>query len=171
MNILGLPGRNDATGPWMDRILSNVASNSDRHETQYYQAWQNNTEVDEDYELAKAAGFQPDLIIAKSLGTLLTLIGYHRKVLTASHCVLIGIPVSNLQAEEHEMLSDWQMTGVKTLFIQQTNDVTGSVAALNDIVPNSKKITVREIPGEDHVYGDVDELVTLIQDWIAADPV
>ena len=171
MNILGLPGRNDATGPWMDRILSNVASNSDRYETQYYQAWQNNTEVDEDYELAKAAAFQPDLIIAKSLGTLLTLIGYQRNLLQASRCVLIGIPASNLRAEEIKMLSDWQVTGVKTLFIQQTSDVTGSFAALKDILPNSTSITVKEIPGEDHVYGDVDELVILIQDWITADPV
>ena len=167
MNILGLPGKNSATGPWMEEILSQIDLPEDTRNTQYYKAWQEaGSEIDEVVELDLAAGFDPNLIVAKSMGSILTLIGVGAGKLKPTACVLIGVPVNGLLETEKSVLQNWQDTGISLLCIQQTSDVTGTYEQLEDLAPEANGlVTLVEIAGSDHVYSDVPELTQIINKW------
>ncbi len=166
MNILGLPGKNDATGPWMEKILSGVSSQNDVVVTQYYKAWQvPGSEIDEFLELKLAADFRPHLLVAKSMGSIIAILGASTGKLVPEKCVLIGVPVDSLREDEKSALSSWSAAGVNTLFIQQSADLTGSYQNLADVVSPSPNVTFVEIDGSDHVYGDTEQIAEIINDW------
>lgn len=166
MKILGLPGQNDATGPWMDDILSGIRGDDDQTLTQYYECWgKPGSQLDLRLELDKASRFSPDLVVAKSLGAVLTLMGVSNGSLTPRECVLIGVPVRGLQAPGREALSRWHERAVRTLFIQQADDVVGGFGELAKLVPESKDCTMVRVAGGDHIYRDTAELIRLINEW------
>ncbi|MEX1237334.1 MAG: hypothetical protein WD994_03590 [Pseudomonadales bacterium] len=166
MKILGLPGINPATGPWMDSILERVANERDDANTQYYEFWNSpDDHIDAPAELVRAAAAAPELIIAKSMGTLLTLRGVAESILAPKACVLIGIPVGGDRELERSILSGWHERDIPTLFIQQQADITGTFDELTAVLTASGHLQTVSIPGSDHVYSDVDQLASLIHDW------
>jgi predicted alpha/beta-hydrolase family hydrolase len=166
MNILGLPGKNDSTGPWMREILAAISSQGDIVETQYYDAWKKpGAEIDEKLEIAIAEKFSPSLIVAKSMGAIITILGVSLRKVMPIECVLIGVPVNSLLQEERSILSAWPDAGIRTLFIQQSSDMTGSYNQLVDLVPSSEDITLAEIEGSDHAYSNTNEIARIIRNW------
>ncbi len=165
MKILGMPGVNPQTGPWMDNILGGVASAGDRAQTQHYGFWTSGEErVDAAAELQIVSSFDPELIVAKSMGTLLTLRGVSDGMLQPKQCVLIGIPVAGSGAGI-DLLLRWHELNLPTLFIQQELDRTGTFEQLSALVNPESRCTLVAVPGSDHVYADTAVLIKLINDW------
>jgi hypothetical protein len=79
--------------------------------------------------------------------------------------VLIGTPLKAYTAEQVAELQAL-MGRIPCLFIQQTNDFTGSAGALRDRLGETAEI--EEVAGSDHVYSDVAELAGLIRGWQGA---
>lgn len=167
MKILGMPGQNAATGPWMDSVLAAIAGGGDECKTLYYDFWNDGTgRPDPPQEIQKVVDFGPDLVVAKSMGTLLTVRALVNQRVAPSRCVLIGMPIGNANPELRAVLGAWHERGIPTLFIQQTDDRTGNFAQLAELVQAIAPNSLREIPGDDHVYSDVDQLATLISEFL-----
>jgi hypothetical protein len=163
MNLYGLPGRDRATEAWMTDLLGKLALGQDGWQLQSYQHWQTGLEPDIGFEANRVAVNDTDLVIAKSLGTLVLLTAAAAEVSPAS-AVLIGVPLAAYDAQRRASLQAF--AGARpTLFIQQTDDVTGSFAELADIVGGISTVTLEEVAGEDHAYSDTDELKSLIENW------
>ena len=163
MNLYGLPGRDQATEAWMTDLLKKLALGQGGWQLQSYRHWQSGLEPDVGFEAIRVAVSDTDMVVAKSLGTLVLLTAAAGNVSPAS-AVLIGVPLVAYDAERRASLREFAAAR-PTLFIQQTGDVTGSYDELADVVRGISTVTLAEVAGEDHVYSDTDELKSLIENW------
>ena len=80
MNALLLPGNSSRHGEWIENLKLAIADRFERVETQHYQHWQSGGEkADIEYEISvaqsKAELLKPYIIIAKSIGTAISVKG------------------------------------------------------------------------------------------------
>jgi hypothetical protein len=54
---------------------------------------------------------------------------------------------------------------VPVLLIQQTNDKVGGYQTLATLIPTSGSCRIVEVPGNDHVYSDINLLKEIIEIW------
>jgi predicted alpha/beta-hydrolase family hydrolase len=160
MKILGLPGINPATGQWMKKLLGSIDLNQSEITIQKYQSWTNpvsrfNLEV----EAGIAAKAKPDMVIAKSIGIRVALFAFSNNLIAARSYILLGIPVRGCAKEEISALKELS-TSVPTLLIQQTDDPAGSFSVLASPICKTS-----EIPGNDHLYGNIKQLRQIIESW------
>ena len=67
MKILGLPGQNPETGPWMEKVLAAIDVEGSEKVTQYYAAWNSKGgSAEPKREVEIAASHEADMIVAKS---------------------------------------------------------------------------------------------------------
>ncbi len=80
---------------------------------------------------------------------------------------MIGTP---LRIYSEEMLQSLSLLAdvAPVLFIQQTHDRTGSMAALRGALPRVDSRRFLEVPGDDHAYRDIDVLKDGIARWYRA---
>jgi predicted alpha/beta-hydrolase family hydrolase len=114
-------------------------------------------------EIEAVAASGADLILAKSIGSLIAMLARREHGLAARAYVFIGAPVKRLSAMGRLDLLAEQAAAAPTLFMQQTADPTGSFAELAAALPASAM--VREIAGGDHIYADTGDLAALITAW------
>lgn len=163
MKILGLPGKKPATHQWLNALIDAIDLNYTAKQIQSYDCWQTPTaELDETLETTRAQQFDPDLIIAKSLGTIVALMAF-AETADRRKFILIGIPLEIYSAEEIATLNRLATTGA-VLIIQQTADPAYSADELRKAL-NQPEI-VAEISGNDHAYSDIDQLCSLITPWL-----
>ena len=163
MEVLGLPGRDEATVAWLRQVLDGLGYAPDRSLIQRYGCWDDTSDFDLDAEVAKAGAVSADLVIAKSMGTRVAIHGAARGVLTAPSWVLIGIPLTAYDSSEVELLRALCDAG-RVLVVQQTDDFLGGYAAVAALLETTAA-TLAEVPGSDHVYSDTDALSGLIAAW------
>lgn len=107
MHIHGLPGKNQQTEQWLKNLLCSLELGQTTVTVQKYACWQSpGSELDLDVELSVAGKERPDLIVGKSIGTLVALYGYQSGAVRAGAYVFIGMPVRNRPEEERMMLND-----------------------------------------------------------------
>ncbi|MCB1644637.1 MAG: hypothetical protein KDI36_04250 [Pseudomonadales bacterium] len=169
MKLLGLPGNNHQTGPWMETIVQSVSAASGQisdRRTQHYAFWQEQAgPIDAEHETRLASDYKADVIIAKSMGSLLTLAAIAAHQLTPARCVFIGVPAGNGHPAL-SVLQRWDEFGISALFIQQTDDITGTSAQLMQLLGSNTHYELAEIAGHDHVYSDTSELISMISSWL-----
>lgn len=165
MNIIGLPGRNLETEAWMQELLASLDLGTP--EVLHYRHWDDGGDPDVPTEARRLEGGTADLVIAKSMGTLVAASAYDSFGFVPSRAVLIGCPVAHLPPEAHKRYRQLAER-VPTLLIQQRDDLTGSYDALAAIVAGCACARAVEIPGADHVYPDLAELVEIIRPWVVA---
>ncbi len=168
MKILGLPGVKAATGPWLQALLAELADLSGDYEIQAYRHWDEDTGADIACEAGRLERRRVDLVIAKSLGTLIATHAFDHAAFRPRHAVLIGCPLRRHGADDYAALHRF-VTAVPTLFIQQRDDFNGSCAELRAAVAKLANAAVAEVPGADHVYADVAELAGLVRQRFAGD--
>jgi predicted alpha/beta-hydrolase family hydrolase len=167
MKLLGLPGRDEATVAWLGEILNGLTGARDSVIVQRYGCWEDGGELDLQAEITKAGAVAPDLVVAKSLGTRVTLHAAIEGALAAPGYVLIGIPLAAYSEDEVAMLN--ALCGrARVLVIQQTDDFLGGFAEVQRRV-TAPSAVLEEVPGSDHVYSDTDALVKLIRAWLDAE--
>ncbi len=152
----------------MSGLLSVIDLGQSRVTLQRYGFWEQTTDspdpdVTPEAEIAARSG--AELVIAKSIGTLITLIANERFGFKPAKCVFIGTPLRRYEAENRVSLLERFATNTPILFIQQTNDFNGRFSALKAVVEKYKHCAVVEVPGSDHRYTDVKELKRCIENW------
>jgi pimeloyl-ACP methyl ester carboxylesterase len=162
MEVLGLPGRNPETEAWMAGLLGALGLGAGR--TAHYRHWDDGGEPDITGEAQRLSGLEPDLVIAKSMGTLVAVTAHSMHDFRPRAAVLIGSPIGD-PAPEVLMLYTGLANAVPTLFIQQEEDVVAPFSAVEAVAKRSRLGEAVVVPGSDHVYADVDALVSLIERW------
>lgn len=162
MRIVGLPGRNPETEAWLEVLLTNLAPRDADVSVHRYGHWATGSKPDLPAEIASATIGGADLVVAKSLGTLV-LLGAVSAGNVPRRAVLIGTPLTACGPEEKD--------GFRALaerlpccFIQQRQDFTGAYDTLATLLGGAPA-TLEAVAGSDHVYADTDQLARLIADW------
>ncbi|MEM8766116.1 MAG: hypothetical protein AAGE43_01630 [Pseudomonadota bacterium] len=164
MRIVGLPGRNPETEAWLEVLLASVAPDHAEVQVHRYRHWDEDAVPDLAGEIACAEVKGADLVVAKSMGTLV-LLGAVASGKAPDCAVLIGTPLAACGSEERRALRGLADL-IPCCFIQQREDFTGSSAELAEVLgPAATGLNVVE--GSDHVYADTDELARCIAAWQA----
>jgi hypothetical protein len=159
--VLGLPGRNPETEAWMTELLS--AAGCKDAEVARYAHWQEGGDPDVAREASGQSLSGRRLVVAKSLGTMVLLAAAKRD--HPERAVLIGTPIKAYSEAQIEALKTLAAR-LPCLFIQQSEDFTGSAASLRAVL--GEALAFAEVPGSDHVYADVQALGALVRNWQAA---
>ena len=163
MKLIALPGQNQATEPWLAEIVGLVTTSGDTVDQLHYRHWDEPGQPDVAHEASRIANLQCDLVIAKSLGTLIALTAFKQSDFRPDRAVFIGIPFNHYSADYLQLLREFAVA-TPALFIQQTADITGRFDTLNTKYADVAEVT--EVPGSDHFYGDVEQLKKLISGWL-----
>jgi hypothetical protein len=162
MNALLLPGNSSRHGEWIENLKLAIADRFERVETQHYQHWQSGGDkADIEYEISVAQSkvelLKPYIIIAKSIGTAISVKGVADGKLKPKKLILLG-----MQPFDH--FSEWlQKIDIEIVIIQNTNDPLGSFAEIKAaFTGKSKSLKFVELPGETHDYLDFDAIAKLI---------
>lgn len=168
MKILGLPGVIPETNKWMQELFQALDANSFDSRIQEYRHWSDNSDVDTDHEACCLKQSLVDLVIAKSLGTFVSTYAFDTYNFRPLRAVFIGSPIRRHSSNNFELLSKF-VKSVPTLFIQQTLDFNGSYNELSKTVHAFSNAEIIEVPGDDHVYSNIDELQRIIHPMLTDD--
>jgi hypothetical protein len=164
LEVLGLPGRDEATVAWLGELLDSLGLDESVCRVQRYRFWTQGTPPDVEVEARLAAAAGADVVVAKSMGTLVA-INARQHGLRPRRSVFIGTPIAHYQAPQQALLREYCATN-GVLFIQQTDDFTGSfgaVAAAASALPGCRTL---EVPGSDHRYDDIGACRDAIAAWL-----
>lgn len=168
--VIILGGNNNCNIKWLKRM--NLTYKKDYEVTTvYYDNWVDNTDIDFDIELKKLKelvnDFEDYIIIAKSAGVVLSLIGMSKGGINPNAAVFMGMPLKFTQAKGinlTHLLSSVQEQ-CKILVIQQKNDPLGKAIEVKNILP--EKVNFVEINGCYHSYTKYDDIKDIIDNFIS----
>jgi hypothetical protein len=166
MQVVALPGRRSETEPWLRDLL--LAAGLPDSGVVRYRHWNSDAEASVSFEAALLSNQAPQLVVAKSLGTVIAATAFGHHGFRPAAAVLVGTPFQAIAAEDLRLLQKFA-GGVETLFIQQTEDPGGSAAELHDALQLTRGQVVA-VPGSDHLYSDTSALVNALRPWAAQQP-
>ena len=168
-NLIILPGNGPTNKEWAEKARDFFVLHFKSVSIQYYDHWQNGSKlIDMNVELRKLTDIVNSLqgeivILAKSVGTILTMYTIYSKSIDPSRiarCVFVGLPPEWARTNGFD-INSWSIAfTIPTILIQNDND---PVATAEDIRKEQedgkfKNMTLVEVKGDDHVYGDFDRI-------------
>jgi hypothetical protein len=171
--LLFLPGNHPATKEWAASICTRLAGVFERTEVMGYLHWSaGRPNVDFRCEVERLVTLceqtsEPYVIAAKSAGVALLAEGYARLAAKPVGAVLLGTPTAPGDPEGAELIKRVESMNGSLLFIQETNDPICSYGDLvSQLSPDlERRVSLSEIPGDDHSYRDVALVSGLIAEW------
>lgn len=168
MNILVLGGNSQRHKQWIRDLgaaLEPIAGSIIIHD---YKSWEDGTDTDVQAEIAAIAPKIVDLddvvIVAKSIGTVITTLGIASGAFNSTRCVLLGLPLTMVH-KYFAGLNDSLTKLPNVSFVQNENDPYGSVAEVEAFVkanpPRSYTFT-RVANNDTHDYLDFDQIKEII---------
>ena len=158
MLITALPGRNVETEAWLKSVL--IAAKYPDAEVTRYRHWETNAEASVALEASRLVNQSPQLVIAKSLGTIIAATAFCLHEFRPTIAVLIGTPYISLKSNEVQFLRRFA-AGVDTLFIQQAQDPGGSADLLSAALQLTRGKVI-EVSGNDHLYSDTSVFASIL---------
>lgn len=174
MNLILLPGNDKLNKSWIDSVDRQLSLMFKETAVHYYDHWwaSDEQEIDLAVELDKLAAtveqYDSYVIFANSAGVLLALYGIYEGVLNPEVCVFVGSAFSWGYARGFD-IDNWLINySIPTLFIQKTDDPANSFADIQQIIldKNVTNFSLKEIPGNDHYYSDIDQLQELLEGFV-----
>lgn len=172
MHIVILPGNSkEFNEQWLFDSEKNYKDLFESATTHYYKHWELEEDKiyldDEVEKLSKEAeNLGKYIILAKSIGTLVTLKTISDKKIKPVKCVFVGSPWNIDEIDElEEILKDFR---IPTLFVQQTNDMFFKHKDLEKFLEEHEigEYQLVEIPGENHAYDNYDDIKKMIKDFV-----
>jgi hypothetical protein len=164
MNVLILGGESPRHKAWVRQVAEAVASQFGTVAYLDYKHWDTGEPTDIEHEIQAAANIAKDLgeyiVIAKSIGTVITTLGNARGVLHPKRCVFLGLPLGAARR------IDGVVPGMKllpaTVFIQNSHDPLGSADEVKSFISlyGNDSALCLATAGDTHDYADF----TLIRD-------
>jgi len=164
MKLLTLPGRKPSTLEPTQRLLA--ALGLDAHTIRPHGFWSAPDVNDPDIapEVLAVAASGAELIIAKSIGALITMAAWRDHGFAPRACLFLGTPLKRLEALDLVPLLQAFAAAIPTLFIQQAADFNGAHAELARRV--GRAALTAEVPGDDHRYEDIDAILPFATAWL-----
>lgn len=167
MKLLGLPGREPSTLAQMEALLARLEVGQTETEIRHHGFWGTDWSHPDVLPEAAAVGqLSAELVIAKSIGTLIAMLAVAREGFAPTACVFIATPLNRLIAEDRVALLEAHCDAIPTLFIQQSDDFNGAYGPLAQIVAGHRGCAAAQIPGGDHLYEDLELIAPLIETWV-----
>ena len=163
MDLFLLPGNHEGNAQWSQDVAAALGDKFNVH-IQSYRHWSNGQPlINFDLELNRFVESTRDIgeyvMLGKSIGAILAIKGIHEGRIRPQKCVFVGMPIRRAR---HEFdLDQWLgRYRTPTLFIQQTNDIAAPYAELEKFLKETMSGNYRliEVPGDDHVYGNIELL-------------
>ena len=168
-NLIILPGNGPTNKEWAEKARDFFASHFQSVSVQYYDHWQNGSElIDMNIELRKLTDTVKSLegeivILAKSIGTVLTMYAVHSKSIDPSRiskCVFVGLPPEWARTNGFD-INSWSIAfTIPTILIQNDNDPVTSAFEIRKEQTSGrfKSMTLVEVKGDSHEYDNFDEI-------------
>lgn len=155
----------------MQDLTARLRLGQDETVVQTYGFWDGGDIGDPDVspEAERAAATSADMVIAKSIGTRVTVMAARDHGFTPKACVFVGTPLRWFEAQDR---LDWlreHVARTPTLLIQQTSDFNGPFDELAAVVADAPGARMVEVPGGDHVYEDLRVVAGPIARWWASE--
>ncbi len=167
MNALLLPGNSSRHGEWIEKLKTALLPYLDDVKTQHYRHWQSGEErADINHEITVAKqqtdGFEPYVVVAKSIGTVIAVKATAEQVLHPEKLILLGIPVNG--GAQAELFRQWlRLVNAPVIIIQNTSDPLGSFDQVKTAFEGaSDNLSFVELPGDTHDYLDFATIAKLI---------
>ena len=123
MNILLLPGANRNSLYWFSELQQQLDIANHSCSKHSYSFWQNvNTEPNLNREISQLPTLEFDLVIAKSLGTLIFLQAAAHSLLSAKKALLIGIALRIAEQTKFSSVSLKLLQNPNLQLVQQRSD-------------------------------------------------
>lgn len=157
-NILILGGNTSNNLSWINKYTKEYQKNN-KVKSIKYDHWNTNNKIDRELELNKVITelkeFNNYSIIAKSVGSIITLTGIERNLIKPDNLIILGLPLLYIKNNEIDIISLLEKAKKETniMIIQQKDDPIGKYTEVKELVP--KDIKVIEIPGHYHIYGNI----------------
>ncbi len=162
--FVGLPGVVAPTYAWLASLLDALGARETEATVLEYRHWVDESAPDPEYEAARLESIVTECVVAKSIGTWIATAAFSEHGFLPHTAVLIGCPLARHGADGFVRLEAF-VAAVPTLFIQQRDDKVGSFRELAAVVGGWSNATLVEIPGNDHIYGDIDLLRAAVTAW------
>jgi hypothetical protein len=160
MKILILGGNSKRHYEWIRKLGAHLVAAGHEVILHDYRHWATGDEwADADYELARLAelmdGERDYIIVAKSIGTVITVLGVKQGILHPMRCVLLGIPYNGVVDQVPEFDEDLKLLP-STVVLQHEYDPYGSAEdiAKHLELADNPAINLAAMPGNTHDYTD-----------------
>ena len=165
MNLILLPGNSGMNNAWIEELAQEFKQDYEKVEILKYSHWQTEKPlIDIEVEAKRLAEMANSLrdyhIIAKSAGCILTIYSVFHKLINPEKCYFIGTPIDWAHKNNFDIDTWIKSYAIPTLAVQKTEDTVISYQNLKEYVQKYKldSITLKELPGDDHHYADVNQL-------------
>ena len=168
--IIILGGNSLKNVKWIENIKKELENEYDVVLLKYNNWVNNKGDLDIEVEIEKlkkiCSNYNNYIIVAKSIGILLSLIGIERKVINPEILIAMGVPLDFLKNYNYDLEDLFLKTSytTKILVIQQKKDYQGSFIDVSKILPSS--IPLIPINGSDHAYNNLFLLKKYIDSFI-----
>lgn len=164
MIILG--GNSKKNIAWIEAIKQEYNNDYNAYGV-FYNSWnEEEKDINIEEELAKLSIYNNNhnnyIVIAKSMGAIITLLATTGKIIKPKTIILLGIPLKYISDKNYDLINLFNnaKTKSKLLVIQQINDYQCSLNKLIKEIPND--IPLLAIPGNDHTYNDIKNIKKII---------
>ncbi|HVX23998.1 MAG TPA: hypothetical protein VG992_01505 [Candidatus Saccharimonadales bacterium] len=167
MNMLILGGESQRHQVWVRELASALEPNADDLRILDYRHWQTNSPtIDVEYEIEQAARNAPDepyVVVAKSMGSVVTTLAVSRGLLKPDRCIFMGFPLAVVMANLPEVAAALPKLP-PTDFLHNTADPLGSFQAVQAYITahSPAHFTCCELPGDTHDYSDFNRIKQLL---------
>ena len=169
MNALLLPGMSPRHREWIRQLAEAIKPHFGEVRFLDYAHWDTpGAEMDLEREIHQAAELAKDLgeyvVIAKSIGTVLTTLGTARGMLAPQACVFLGFPLNVV----HDLLEAGELAEAlkqlpPTAFVHNQNDPLGTADEVRAYLAKNApaKYEIIPTPGDTHDYVDFNQMIQL----------
>jgi hypothetical protein len=173
MELILLPGNSINNKEWIEKIESDLKEFFDKTYVSYYKHWETGSEIiDMNYELEKLTKHigkkRNYIILAKSVGAVLTIRGIKEGKLKPKKCIFFGTPI--LFCRKYGIPIDFfiENYSTETMFIQNTKDPFFSADELRKFLKdkNVKNHSIIEFNGETHNYDEFFQIKKLVKSFV-----
>jgi predicted alpha/beta hydrolase family esterase len=175
MKLILLAGNSIENKAWIRNIEGGMSHLFDSTHVLEYGHWNDGSKmIDFDKESKRLSEVINDdedkfVIFAKSAGCLVALKAIYENKIDPSRCMFVGFPLG--MAEESGLkIKDWlESYNEPIVFIQKENDPKGSVEKLEDYLNKTQTndYEVIQMDGDDHRYEEIEDLVALMEVFVA----
>jgi predicted alpha/beta hydrolase family esterase len=168
MDVLILGGQNPRHYKWVRQLSARLEPVVNRVEFIDYENWSNSqSTLNRDYEIEKITSAvnklsSPYTIIAKSIGTVLTLKAISVRKIQPANLILLGIPLEFFKRQP-ELVKALQLVSWSTV-VQNSGDPLGNAKIVFDYFHTFKidNCTYKSLPAQTHDYLDFDLIANIL---------
>ncbi len=166
--IILLGGNSNVNLSWIDKMDKELSKDYQVDKI-YYDHWFNNNEMDIIKELDKlknkCLNYKTYNIVAKSIGSILTLMNIEKGLINPQKIVILGFPLRFIESNNLNIYIILYIALSKSeiLFIQQESDPLGSYKEFKMKYPH---LNIVKVPGDNHSYLNTFDIKKIIDKFI-----